>query len=472
MTKLFISILLIFAISLNAAGIKIETMNPNPKRVDASSNNVILSYHNAIKNIKKSVVNIASTKVVKTDPRLNQMFNHPFFKDFFGNQFPQMQPRKRKMHSLGSGVIISKNGYIVTNNHVIDGADEIVVTISGDKKEYKAKVIGQDPKTDLAVIKIEAKNLPVAKFGDSSKILEGDIVFAIGNPFGVGESITQGIVSALNKSSIGLNQYENFIQTDASINPGNSGGALVDTRGALIGINSAILSRSGGNNGIGFAIPSNMVRKIATSLINDGKIERGFLGVSITDLKPDMKGIYKNEYGALVLNVEKDSPADKAGLKRGDLIISVDKQKVKNANDLKNIIGSKKPKQKVEIAYERNKKIETAKAVLAKLGNRNLKGGFSSDDSYIEGLKLTDINPQNRAMYKIPAGVNGVLVSDVKPDSKADKLGFLKGDVIVQVQNITIKNLNDLDKAFNKYKNNPKMVYINRNGFVTYLVVK
>lgn len=235
-----------------------------------------------------------------------------------------MPEHQRKSSSLGSGVIISKDGYIVTNNHVVEESDEIIVSLIDNSKEFKAKVVGLDPKTDLAVIKIDAKDLQAIVFADSSYLLEGDVVFAIGNPFGVGGSVTKGIVSALNKSGMGLNQYENFIQTDASINPGNSGGALVDSRGALVGINSAILSRSGGNNGIGFAIPSNMVETIAKTLIEDGRVDRGYMGVSIGDLTSDLKEVYTNKEGALVLGTEENGPAAKAGIVRGDLIIKID----------------------------------------------------------------------------------------------------------------------------------------------------
>lgn len=306
---IFISIMA--SISLSAATIEIAQMPKDSQRIEATAPNVILSYNNAIKDAKKSVVNIATTKKSKQNDQLNELMQNPFFKEFFGNKMPELKQQERKSHSLGSGVIISSNGYIVTNNHVVEGADEIVITLPDDEKEYKAKIIGQDSKTDLAVVKIEAKDLHVTKFGDSSNLQEGDVVFAIGNPFGVGETITHGIISALNKNNVGLNQYENFIQTDASINPGNSGGALVDSRGALIGINSAILSKSGGNNGIGFAIPSNMVQKIATSLVAAGKIDRGFMGVSIADLTNDLKELYENKQGALILMIEKNSPAEK-----------------------------------------------------------------------------------------------------------------------------------------------------------------
>ena len=462
---------LLLSTSFLMASIQIQTLPGTPQRENATNKNMVLSYNNSIKDIQRVVVNISSTKKISINRDLGNMLNNPFLRQFFGNRVPNSIPQQRKAHSLGSGVIISANGYIVTNNHVIDGADKIIVTIHGDKKEYRAKIIGQDPKTDIAVIKIDAKKLPVAKFADSSKLLTGDIVFAIGNPFGVGESVTQGIVSALNKSSIGLNQYENFIQTDASINPGNSGGALVDSRGALIGINSAILSRSGGNNGIGFAIPSNMVKKIVVSLINDGKIKRGYLGVSITDLKTDMKDLYKSNSGALILTVEKDSAAKKAGLKRGDLIVSVNNEKVKNANDLKNIIGSILPNKKVTINFERNKKIETTSATLLDMGNEKSFNG-NNNDAYVKGLTVIQINDQVRAKYQMPRDINGVLVTNVKPDSKADKIGFKRGDVIIQVQNKSIKTIKDLNTIFKQYKNKTKMIYINRGGYVTYLIAK
>ncbi len=457
--------------SLLLANINIEMMPNKVQREEATNKNIVLSYNNSIKGMQKSVVNISSTKNIKTNANMQNLLNNPFFRDFFGNNIPKLQPQNRKARSLGSGVIISKDGYIVTNNHVVEGADAVTVTVHGDKKIYKAKIIGQDPKTDLAVIKIDAKNLHVAQFGDSSKLLEGDIVFAIGNPFGVGESVTQGIISALNKSSIGLNQYENFIQTDASINPGNSGGALVDSRGALIGINSAIISRSGGNNGIGFAIPSNMVKSIAVNLINNGKIKRGFLGVSISNLKANMKGLYKNDSGALILQVEKKSSASKAGLKRGDLIIAINGKKIKNANELKNVIGAILPNKTITVKFERDKTIKTTKAVLADMGDTK-SFGKNQDEAFVKGLSVTELTNQIKSLYKIPANINGVLVSDVKENSQAQKIGFLKGDIIVQVQNVSINSIKDLNRVFNQNKNRAKMIYINRGGYITYLVVK
>lgn len=469
MQKIFF-ISLATAISLFGASIEIVQMPKNAPRVDATPSNVILSYNSSIKDAKKSVVNISTTKKMKQNDQLNELMQNPFFRDFFGGRLPELKQQERKSHSLGSGVIISSDGYIVTNHHVVEGADEILITLANDEKEYKAKIIGEDPKTDLAVIKIDAKDLHVASFGDSSSLQEGDVVFAIGNPFGMGGTVTQGIISALNKNNVGLNQYENFIQTDASINPGNSGGALVDSRGALIGINSAILSRSGGNHGIGFAIPSNMVHKIITSLIETGKIERGFMGVSISDLTNDLKELYENKHGALILMIEKDSPAEKGGLQVSDLILEVDGVKIKNSNELKNTIAGISPDKTVSITYERDKKIKTTKVKLVKMDGEKSVGG-KNESNPIEGLVLTELNDKTKYQLQLPRDLEGVLVSEVKDGSKAESMGFKEGDIIVQIEQKRITSLKDLTAALNEYKKTKKRVIINRQNFRAILVM-
>ena len=469
MQKIFF-ISLATAISLFGASIEIVQMPKNAPRVDATPSNVILSYNSSIKDAKKSVVNISTTKKMKQNDQLNELMQNPFFRDFFGGRLPELKQQERKSHSLGSGVIISSDGYIVTNHHVVEGADEILITLANDEKEYKAKIIGEDPKTDLAVIKIDAKDLHVASFGDSSSLQEGDVVFAIGNPFGMGGTVTQGIISALNKNNVGLNQYENFIQTDASINPGNSGGALVDSRGALIGINSAILSRSGGNHGIGFAIPSNMVHKIITSLIETGKIERGFMGVSISDLTNDLKELYENKHGALILMIEKDSPAEKGGLQVSDLILEVDGVKIKNSNELKNTIAGISPDKTVSITYERDKKIKTTKVKLVKMDGEKSVGG-KNESNPIEGLVLMELNDKTKYQLQLPRDLEGVLVSEVKDGSKAESMGFKEGDIIVQIEQKRITSLKVLTSALNEYKKTKKRVIINRQNFRAILVM-
>jgi len=461
---------LIATLSLFGAALDIVQMPKESSRADATPQSVILSYNSSIKEAKQSVVNISTTKKTKQNDQLNELMQNPLFRDFFGGRLPDLKQQERKSHSLGSGVIVSSDGYIITNNHVVEGADEIIITMADDEKEYKAKIVGEDPKTDLAVIKIEAKGLHVARFGDSSTLQEGDVVFAIGNPFGMGGTITQGIISALNKNNVGLNQYENFIQTDASINPGNSGGALVDSRGALIGINSAILSRSGGNHGIGFAIPSNMVSKIATSLVEKGKIERGFMGVSISDLTNDLKELYDTKFGAVILHIEKDSPAEKGGLHVSDLIIEVDGIKIKNSNELKNTIAGISPDKTVSITYERDKKINTTKIKLSKLDGD--KTALDKDSfNPVEGLTLVELTPKTKQQFQLPKELEGVLVTDVKVDSKAEKIGFKEGDIIVQIEQKRISSLKDITAALNEYKKTKKRVIINRQNFRAILVM-
>lgn len=450
-----------------AANIKLNELSGDVKRVDPSSDkSVVLSYHEAIKDVKKAVVNISTSKTVERSMRgFDEFFNDPYFKHFFGFDFPQSkgsEPQKEVVSSLGSGVIISSDGYIITNNHVVEDVDSISVSLVDDDKEYKAKLIGVDPKTDLAVIKIEAKNLAAVSFANSDALQEGDMVFALGNPFGVGSSVTSGIVSALNKNNIGLNQYENFIQTDASINPGNSGGALVDSRGALVGINSAILSRGGGNNGIGFAIPSNMAKDIALRLIDKGKIERGFLGVTITNLQENSKNAYKSKEGALITHVEKGSSADLAGLKRGDLVLKVNDKNIKNASDLKNFIGSLEPNKQITLIYERDGQSKSTSFVL-KADSATL-----SSDGLIEGLELKESSAKNA-----PSGVSGVLVSGVKSGSKAENIGFKQGDIIIAVEQTEVKNLAELSAALkqNQSKSFTK-IWIFRDGAAQLLVLR
>ena len=452
-----------------AASISFKEAQDNVRRVNpqGSDNSVILSYHDSIKDAKNSVVNISTSKTVTRarDPFFDDFFNDPYFRRFF--DIPQQRggSNKEVVNSLGSGVIISSDGYIITNNHVVENTDEITVNLVNSNEEYKAKVIGNDPKTDLAVIKIEAKNLAAISFADSDDLMEGDVVFAIGNPFGVGSSITTGIISALNKDNIGLNQYENFIQTDASINPGNSGGALVDSRVALVGINSAILSRSGGNNGIGFAIPSNMAKNIAKSLIEKGKVERGFLGVSITSLQGDSKTVYTNKEGALITDVEKGSAADKAGLKRGDLVLKVNEKNIKNANDLKNYIGTLSPNEKIVLIYERD---GVTKSVTFSL---QAQSEALSAEGLIDGLELKDLDKQSRS--NIPNSVNGVFVSSVKKDSKAENAGFEVGDIIIAVEQNEIKNIQELSNALkaNRSKSFIK-IWVYRQGYAQLLILR
>ncbi|WP_320035288.1 Do family serine endopeptidase [Halarcobacter sp.] len=464
MKKKLYFIAIFIASSLFANNIDFQMAEKNPQRVAPSTPNQILSFNNSINEPMKSVVNIAAKRrVISNAANIPfQMFNDPFLRRFFGDQFNEQFNQNRIQRSLGSGVIISKDGYIVTNNHVIENADEISVTIGNNPKEYNAVIIGKDSDSDLAVIKIEGDDFEAIKFGYSTDLKVGDLIFAIGNPFGIGTTVTQGIISALNKDHVGINRYENFIQTDASINPGNSGGALVDSRGALIGINSAIISKSGGNNGIGFAIPVAMVKDVVKKLITDGKVTRGYLGVVIDDLKPNISKLYKHRTGALILDVAGDTPAQKAGLKRGDLIYMINNVPIKDRKALQNTIASFKPNETISIKLERDKKDMQLNITL---GNRaGLVTSDANNGKFLGGLKLTELNADIIKRFRLNANASGVLIGYVEPNSEAEKVGFQPGDVIIQIEDIEIKNFADMQQAIRKYNKQLKRVYVNRYG--------
>jgi serine protease Do len=454
--------------TLLASKIELNIAEIEPKRVVPNNMTEVLSFAPSVKDTVKSVVNISTTQHSHSDKRLDALMNDPYFRYFFGQQNRGMVPKERAQRALGSGVILSKDGYIVTNNHVIDNADEITVTLPHNKKEYKAVLVGQDKESDLAVIKIDAENLTPIMIGDANGLEVGDVVFAVGNPFGVGETVTQGIISALNKNRVGINQYENFIQTDASINPGNSGGALVDSRGVLIGLNSAILSRSGSSAGVGFAIPIDMVQNVVENLVANGKVTRGYIGVSITDLNKQLLPLYEKQAGAVVVNVEKGGPASEYGLKRGDLVYKIGKKEVENASDLKHIIASYKPEDRVTMYIERDKKEKVVKIVL---GNRHKSLGVGKLATTHKGLKLGELSRANRERYRIPSTVSGILVEDVYPKSEAEQVGFQSGDVIIQVENKNIDSMLDLTQVFESYPNSKKRVYVNRYGMILMFVI-
>ncbi|HJE03369.1 Periplasmic serine endoprotease DegP precursor [Aliarcobacter thereius] len=470
MYRKIVLIAFVLSATIFAKTIEFEEMQNNPARVSPNSQNEILSFNNNIKDSVKSVVNISTKRSVTNSNLPFPMLDDPFFKKFFGDEFSNQFKQNRIQNSLGSGVIVTKDGYIVTNNHVIENAEEIAVTIADDQTEYSAKLIGKDADSDIAVIKIDTKNkLTPIKLGDSTSLLVGDLTFAIGDPFGVGTTVTMGIISALNKNRVGINKYENYIQTDASINPGNSGGALVDSRGALIGINTAILSKSGGNDGIGFAIPVDMVKDVVSKLVVDGKVTRGYLGVIIADLDKDTKQVYKKE-GAIILDVAPNTPASQSGLKRGDLVFSINDKKVKDRTTLQNIIASFKPNEKVVFGIERDKKDIKLEIVL---GDRSSIEGVSKDEQNIlNGLKISPITNDIARKYRLPNDLTGVLIIEVEPKSKAEKAGFLAGDIIIQIEDIEIKDFSNIQTALKRYNDIYKKVYINRYGQTALVIIQ
>jgi len=385
-----------------------------------------------LKRVTPAVVNISTrTRIPIHD---NPLLRDPIFRRFF--DLPE-RPRAQERQSLGSGVIIdARHGYIVTNHHVIDKADEITVTLH-DGRTYEARVIGSDPASDIAVIQIDAEELRSVPLGDSEQVQVGDFVAAIGNPFGLNQTVTSGIVSAVGRTGLGIEGYEDFIQTDASINPGNSGGALVDLDGRLIGINTAILGPSGANVGIGFAIPVNMVRKVVDQLVRYGEVHRGQLGVRIQDLTPDLAkamGLTRHR-GALVAYVQPDSPAHKAGLRQGDLIVRLGDQPIESAADLRNAVGVLRAGAVVEVVLIRGGKRLTRRVRLEEPAHESLDAG--EIDLRLGGLIVGEIGP-NHPLYGRTAGV---LVLGVKARGPAVETGLEKGDIITSVNRRGVRDL-------------------------------
>ncbi len=382
---------------------------------------------------KYSVVNISTTKLERNRPMPPQMpFGSPF-EDLFRDMFRNQQPQER--HSLGSGFILSKDGYVITNNHVVDGADEVVVKNS-EGEEFEAEVIGTDAKLDLALLKISVKGLRAVKLGDSDKLRVGDWVVAIGNPFGLEQTVTAGIVSAKGRV-IGAGPYDNFIQTDAAINPGNSGGPLFNARGEVIGINTAIYSRSGGNNGIGFAIPINLARSVFDELRESGHVQRARLGVMIRDIdKETMKALgLKNRHGALIPQVEAGSAADKAGIQAGDVIVRIDNHQIKQAHDLPIRVARHKPGERVVVEIIRDGKSMKIPVVVEAMPEEQAAQGGSKQGGKkraAHGLSLKQLTPDVAESLRIRAR-QGVVVQQIVRGSPAFLAGIEPGDVIVKV---------------------------------------
>jgi serine protease Do len=426
-----------------------------------------------------AVVNIHTSKIVKSKGPMMPFFNDPMFKQFFGDQGfgQQQQPQNEREQSLGSGVIITPDGTIVTNNHVIDGASDIEVDLS-DKREFKAKLIGTDAKTDIAVLKIDATNLPTLAVGDSSKLQVGDVIFAIGDPFGIGETATMGIVSATGRGGLGIEGYEDFIQTDAAINPGNSGGAMIDLHGDLIGINTAILTGGGGGNqGVGFAIPINMARSVMDQIVGHGKVVRGYLGLYPQDVTPALArqfGLNKPG-GALVSGLKPDAPGAKAGLRDGDVILAVNGQSVESANDLRLRISQTAPGTSVKLQVSRDGKMQDVNVTLGELpGDKKAeeKPGESSGGG-LEGVNVQELTPDALQELQLPAGTRGVVVTSVDPSSAAAAAGLDRGNVIEEVNHRPVHNVEEYKQAVSAAGNQSVLLLVSEPGGVTqYMVIE
>src|SRR3989339_62417 len=435
----------------------LSTQAPNAKAAS-------IAFVEVAKFVKSSVVSVTSQKMLKRQAYPN-MYGNPF-DFFFGTPFDQQNPGRRpqqqapeqefKQQGLGSGVIVSKDGYILTNNHVVEGADEITISLPGNK-DIEADIIGTDTLADVAVLKLKesVKDLPVAALGNSDSVEVGEWVLAIGNPFSkqLSQTVTAGIVSAKGRNA-GINRYENFIQTDASINPGNSGGALVNLKGEVIGINTAIMSRSGGNVGIGFAIPINMARKVMEDLIYVGKVSRGWLGVVMQPIDNTMAEALglKDNSGILVQKVLAGSPADKAGIKNGDALIAVDGTKIQDKDHLKDLIGNTAPNTKIDVTVVREKKEKHLKEVLAELPS-GAEQGAVSDEAGAEdliGLAVRDMTPDLAQQYGLEGDDKGALITGISMKSSAGNTDLRVGDLIQKINNADIKNASDYHSAVKK----------------------
>jgi serine protease Do len=424
------------------------------------------------KELTPAVANISTTQVVKgrgAPPRgpfaEDDPFNE-FFKRFFGES-----PRQFKATSLGSGFIINKDGYILTNNHVVENASDITVKL-GDSREFKAKVIGRDPKTDIALIKIEASNLPVIPFGDSDKLEVGEPVMAIGNPFGLNQTVTTGIVSAKGRF-IGEGPYDNFIQTDASINRGNSGGPLLNTNGEAVGVNTAILSPTGGSIGIGFAIPIAMIKEVLPQLKERGQVTRGWLGVAIQPITPELGKQFslKQTTGALVSDVMEASPAEQAGIKQGDVIVEFDSKPVKSSTDLPHLVASTPVGKEVAMKVIRGGAELTLKVKVGELKEEQVAAMASSSPKTKLGIDIQELNPAIARKFGLK-GEKGIVITEVEPDSPGDAAGLQPGDLILEINRIRVTTVSQVRRILEKTKpDEPTLLLIKRDGGTRYIVI-
>lgn len=486
---------LLGAVGLSCIGVLDSVANEPPKlsvsdrEVDRSAKGA--SYASVIRRVTPSVVTIQSTSTVQL-----RQFRHPYvedprFRQFFGDGdegFSQRSPRTMQREGLGSGIIVTEDGYILTNNHVVDGADEdgIKVVLSDGVTKYDAKVVGKDPRTDVAVLKVEAPGkLPAITLADSDKLEVGDVVLAVGNPFGIGQSVSSGIISALGRGFgiLGEQGYEDFIQTDASINQGNSGGALVDSEGRLIGVNQSIASPSGANAGVGFAVPINMARSVMEQLVTNGRIARGFLGVSLQMITPALAESFKlpDTSGALINGVQPGTPAAKAGMKAGDVIVGFNDKPVSDFPHLRLMVSQTPPKTTTKFKVLRDGKEKIFTVALAELpddltangrGDMDVGQDESPSATSLEGVEMADLNNRTRRQFRIPADIQGVLVTRVDEDSPAAAAGLRPGCVIMEIGKRPVEDMETMVDSISGAKGKRLLLRVYNQGTTQFLSVE
>ncbi|MGA8234367.1 MAG: DegQ family serine endoprotease [Candidatus Acidiferrales bacterium] len=439
------------------------------------------SYAPIIKGVLPEVVSVSSSKLVHRTESMEPFSNDPLFQQFFGGkgqdrgQGPdsseQAQPEREQ--GLGSGVIIGTNGYIITNNHVVDGASDVKVYLR-DKREFPAKVVGTDAKTDIAVLKIDANKLPAIPMGDSSKMEVGDLVFAVGDPFGVGQTVTMGIVSAKGRAHLGIEDYEDFIQTDAPINPGNSGGALINAKGELVGINTAILSRSGGSQGIGFAIPVNLARHDMDQIVEHGHVIRGWLGATIQDVTPSMAKAFGMDTpgGVLIADVSPNSPAAQAGLKQGDIVMSVNGQPISESSDLRLQVSEAGPGASFPMTVKRGTSTLNVTAKLRELPTEVASTpGTPVENQAERGIQVEELTPSLRDQLKLSKESQGVVVAQIDPAGAAASAGLREGDLIQEVDHHAVTNGSEFNQTMQSASGRSILLRVMRDGTGLYLAV-
>lgn len=481
--RFLLSTVLIFSF-IACKGQAAANSNSSPTAVNETSSGAAAlaqnSYADVVSRVAPAVVTVRSERRLRAAEQFPFM-DDPFFRDFFGDRFRNRQgePLERLRQGLGSGVIVSTDGHILTNHHVVDGAQDIRVELM-DNRTFPAKVIGSDPPSDLAVLKIEASGLPLLPLGDSDRVRVGDVVLAVGNPLGVGQTVTMGIISAKGRST-GLSDgsFEDFLQTDAPINTGNSGGALVNTAGELVGINSQILSPSGGNIGIGFAIPANMAKSVMEQLTRTGKVRRGRLGVTIQAVTSDLASSLglAQVRGAIISSVQPGGPAERAGIRRGDVVVAFNGTPITDSNSLRNLVARTQPGTEVSLTLLRDNRERQVRVTLDELpAERSRAAGDNSGGSETDtgklGISVEPLTPALASRFNLPAGAQGLIVTSVDPAGPAANAGLREGDLIEEVDRQPVRSVADLQAALGRTGTRPALLLINRRGDSLFITVR